>query len=153
MQTVLFQVCDIWSVSTLRLLLIAWQSWQVESVYRRPARLRQDSDARRPALCVPSAPKPSNCPAGACFSVGLRSCARSLLPSRAVQPNWASGKFKLMSGPVTSWPEQGAARDPRPTSDISQKVPCVGNVFLSQCMYTLFYHNLSPKSARWWLNG
>ena len=37
-----------------------WQSWPVEPVYRRPARLHQDSDAERPALCVPSAPKPAN---------------------------------------------------------------------------------------------
>jgi hypothetical protein len=44
---------------------------------------------------------------GACFSGGRRSGATSLPPSRAVQPKWASWKSKLMSGPVTSWPERG----------------------------------------------
>jgi hypothetical protein len=120
------------------------------------ARTRMPGDP--PALCVPSALKPSNCPAGACFSVGLRSCAILLLPSRAVQPNWASGKFKLMSGPVTSWPEQGAARDPRPTSDISQKEPCVGNVFLSVYIpcFIIIYHRrvhaggLMVKASGWY---
>ena len=106
------------------------------------ARTRMPGDPL--CVCQVTAPKPANCPACACFSVGLRSCTILLLPSRAVpvQPNWASGKSKLMSRPVTSWPEQGAARDPRPTSDISQKVPCVGNVFLSVYIpcFIIIYH-------------
>ena len=69
-----------------------------------------------------------------------------------------SGKSKLMSGPVTSWPEQGAARDPRPTSDISQKVPCVGNVFLSvsKPCFIIIYHRrvhaggLMVKASGWY---
>ena len=38
------------------------------------------------------------------------------------EPTWASGKFKLMSGPVTSWPgpEPRARLDPRRTSDTSR---------------------------------
>ena len=70
--------------------------------------------------------------------------ATSLLPSLAVQPNWASGKSKLMSGPVTSWPERGAALDPRPTSDVSQKAPCVANVMPSVCR-PCFIHIFHPR--------
>ncbi len=44
------------------------------------------------------------------------------------QPKWVSGKFKSKSGPVTLWPEQGARRDPRRTSDTSQKVLCDASV-------------------------
>ncbi len=53
--------------------------------------------------------------------------------SSASQPTWASGKSKLMSGPVTSWQERGAALDPRWTSlsDTSQKVLHVANIFPS----------------------
>jgi hypothetical protein len=42
--------------------------------------------------------------------------------SSASHPTWASGKskFKLMSRPVTSWPERGAARDQPLTFDTSQ---------------------------------
>jgi hypothetical protein len=40
-------------------------------------------------------------------------------PSLA-EPTWTSSKFKsIMSGPVTSWSEQGAGRDPHWTSDTS----------------------------------
>ncbi len=48
--------------------------------------------------------------------------------SAASHPTWASGKskFKLMSRPVTSWQERGAARDLPQTSDTSQDV---ANVF------------------------
>ena len=52
----------------------------------------------------------------------------------------------------------GAAQDPRPTSDISQKVPCVGNVFLSVCRacFIIIYHRrvhtggLMVKASGWY---
>ena len=59
-----------------------------------------------------------------CFATNLSFQGQSL-----AEPTWASGKFKsIMSGPVTSWPEPGAQRDPRRTSDISQKVLCHASV-------------------------
>ena len=139
MQTVLFQVCDICNVvARLHPLLIAVAI--MASRVSVPA-----AGPAAPGLgcqAVSSAPKPANFPVGACFSVGRRSGATSLLPSRAVLPNLESGKFKLMSGPVTSWPERVAARDLRPTSDINQKVPCVGNVLRRVCRpcFMIFYH-------------
>ena len=64
-----------------------------------------------------SQPEPSR----ECFPTNVRFQGLSL-----AEPTWASGKFKLMSGPVTSWPgpEPRARLDPRRTSDTSQKVPC-----------------------------
>ena len=59
------------------------------------------------------------------FATNLRFQGLSL-----AEPTWASGKFKLKSGPVTSWPEQGARRDPRRTSETSQKVLCYASVDL-----------------------
>ena len=61
-----------------------------------------------------------------------------LIASNASHPTWASGKSKLISGPVTSWPERpaagqpagGAARDP-PRTSTSQKVQEVTPVFSS----------------------
>jgi hypothetical protein len=132
-QTLLFKVCGTICNDVVRLHALADRSGNhgqsSQCTGGRPC--HQDSDAERPALCVPSAPKPANFPAGACFSVGRRSCTTSLLPSRAVQPSLAYRKSKLMSGPVTSWPERVAGRDPRPTFDINQTVPCVGNVLPS----------------------
>ncbi len=59
-----------------------------------------------------------------CFATNLSFQGPSL-----AEPTWASGKFKsIMSGPVTSWPEPGARRDPRRTSNISQKVLCHASV-------------------------
>ncbi len=49
------------------------------------------------------------------------------------EPTWASGKFKSMSRPVTSWParEPGAQLDPHRTFDTSQQVPCDARVGFS----------------------
>ncbi len=55
--------------------------------------------------------------------VGQRSAATLELQNPVLHLSWASGKFKLMSGPVMSWQEPGARLDPRRTSDTSQKVP------------------------------
>ncbi len=60
-----------------------------------------------------------------CFTTNLSFQGLSL-----AEPTWASGKFKSKSEPVTSWPEQGAQRDPRRTSETSQKVLCYASVDL-----------------------
>ncbi len=61
-----------------------------------------------------------------CFATNLRFQDPSL-----AEPTWASGKYKSMSWPVTSWAELGALLDPRRTSDTSQKVPCDASVGFS----------------------
>ena len=60
------------------------------------------------------------------FTTNLRFQGLSL-----AEPTWASGKFKSMSGPVTSWQEPGAQLDPRRTSNTSQQVPCDARVGFS----------------------
>jgi hypothetical protein len=102
------------------------------------------------ASCVPSAVKPASSPAGACFSVGRRSIPTLQLRSPVPQPKWASGKFKSMSGPVTSWQEPGARLDPRPTSDASQQVPCdasVGFRAYIPCINHIYHHGMHAGSV------
>ncbi len=70
--------------------------------------------------------------------------------SAAAQPTWVSGKFKSMSGPVTSWPEPGARLDPRRTSDTSQKVPCDASVGFSvyiPCNNHRYHHGIYAGSV------
>ena len=142
MQTVLFQVCDICN-DVVRLHALADRSGNHDQSSQctggRPGctRTRMPSDPL--CVCQVHQNRPTVQPGPVSQSGG------GLAPHRcfqAVQPNWASWKSKLMSGPVTSWPERGEARDPRPTSDISQKAPCVGNVLPSVCRpcFIIIYH-------------
>ena len=158
-QTVLFQVFDIWSVSTLRLLLItvAIMASRVSVPAVGPAAPGLGCPATR-RLCVCQVHR--NRPTVQPVPVSQSGCGPAPYCCFQAVPcsQTGSGKSKLMSGPVTSWPEQGAARDPRPTSDISQKEPCVGNVFLSVYIpcFIIIYHRrvhaggLMVKASGWY---
>ena len=67
------------------------------------------------------------------------------------EPTWASGKFKsIMSRPVTSWPEPGARRDQRRTSDTSQKVLCHASVDFTEyepCISPRYHHGMNACSV------
>ena len=76
--------------------------------------------------------------------------AASVNRSPAPHPEWVSGKFKSMSGPVTSWPGPEARRDPRRTSDTSQKVPSdVSGLFSGYipCINTRYHHGMHAGSV------
>jgi len=64
--------------------------------------------------------------------------------SSASHPTWASGKskFKLMSRPVTSWPERWAARDPPQTSDTSQDVANVFSIDYIPCTIPSYHQGV-----------
>ena len=72
-----------------------------------------------------------SCPTCSCNPWPDASVGWAQVRSPGFQPKWVSGIFKSMSGPVTSWLEPGALRDPHRTSDTSQKVPCNASVDLS----------------------
>ena len=67
------------------------------------------------ALCARTAPQQMS-------STGQLSSATLPHQNLATLRNWASGRSKSRPGPATSWPEPGARRAPRRTSDISQPV-------------------------------
>ncbi len=109
------------------------------------------SDTDTLHVCQVQRNRPAQAPAGACSSVGRRSIATSLQRRGPVPlPKWVSGKFKSMSGPVTSWPEPGARLDPRRSSDTSQKVPCDASVELSVyilCNNHRYHHGIYAGSV------
>ncbi len=80
-----------------------------------------------------------------------------LTASSTSHATWASGKSKLMSGPVTSWPELRAARDPTWTSDTSQKVLHVTNVLSSHyilCTIHAYHQRVHAiEHAGWYARG
>ena len=67
------------------------------------------------ALCARTAPQQMS-------STGQLSSATLPHQNLATLRNWASGRSMSRPVPATSWPEPGARRAPRRTSDISQPV-------------------------------
>ena len=73
-----------------------------------------------PALCARTAPQQMS-------STGQLSSATLPHQNLATLRNWASGRSMSRPVPATSWPEPGARRAPRRTSDISQPVRVTWN--------------------------
>ncbi len=95
--------------------------------------------------------KGSAAAAGATVSPSLDSTGRECFatnlsfwgPSIA-EPKWASWKFKLMSGPVMSWQEPWALRDPRRTSDTTWRY-CAQQVSYSVGIYLVPNSDISME--------
>ncbi len=133
------------TVSTLRLLLIA-----VAIMASRVSVLAAGSAA--PGLGCPA----NRFVCAKCTETGQLS-SRCLFLSRAAVLHHIAASKPCRASKLGFWEIQvdvrtsdvmsgagggGAVRDPRPTFDISQKVPCVGNVFLSVCRscFMIIYH-------------
>ena len=79
------------------------------------SRKRAQARWQIPALCARTAPQQMS-------STGQLSSATLPHQNLATLRNWASGRSMSRPVPATSWPEPGARRAPRRTSDISQPV-------------------------------
>ncbi len=73
-----------------------------------------------------------------------------LTASSASHPSWASRKSKLMSGPVTSWPERPRPRrgSAGPAPDVHPPEGTESHTSLFYWLYTLYYWSLLQTSSR-----
>ena len=127
--------------------------------------IQTKSWSRIPVNCGRAVPRPSladsareslSLAAEATVSPSLDSTGKECLATNLsfqglslAEPKWVSGKFKLMSGPVMSWQEQGARLDPRPTSNTSQQVLCNASVGFRgyiPCINHRYHHGMHAGS-------
>ena len=130
-QTVVFQLCDIWSVSTLLLIAVAIMASQVSVPAAGPAAPGLGCRATRfvCAKCTRSCQLSSLCLFLSRAAVLHHIAASNPCRASAAKLGFREIQVDVQTSDVMAGAGGGAGS--RPTSDISQKVPCVGDVFLS----------------------